>query len=211
MPLRLTAKDLACTRGGAPVFSGVTFRLEAGGLLTLRGANGSGKSSLLRLLGGLMKPAAGTVALDLGTGPLPPEEIARRSHLIGHRGGLTDAMSAYENLRFQTALLGADVSRVPLALERAGLAALSAQRAGALSAGQRRRLSLARLITVNRPVWLLDEPMEALDAAGGQLVEGLIEEHRAGGGITVVATHGRLDARPGVTLTLIPAASERAA
>ena len=193
------------------MFSGVSFRLSAGGLMVVRGPNGSGKSSLLRILGGLMKPSTGKVACDLGQGAIEPEELARNVHLIGHRGAITDALTTVENLRFQTAVLGGAPEGVAAALARLGLSAIANQRAHTLSAGQRRRLALARLITAPRPIWLLDEPSESLDTAGEALAQSLIAERRASGGIVVVATHAPMPATASIELTLVPAISAIAA
>ncbi len=204
MAVTLEALDLACMRGGAPVFAGVSFQLEGGSAMAVRGPNGSGKSSLLRLMGGLIRPERGTIALDLGEGPMPIDELAKHSHLIGHKAGITDAMSAIANLRFQTGLLGGDLALVGPALERLGLGALAHQRAATLSAGQRRRLSLARLITTPRRLWLLDEPMESLDAAGEALVQTMLVEHCASGGIALIATHGAAPRAARLELSLEP-------
>jgi heme exporter protein A len=200
----LTATDLACARGGIPVFAGVSFRIEAGGLLLVRGTNGSGKSSLLRVLGGLARPSAGTVSMETNEGPVDSAELAAVSHLVGHRGGITDAMTVRENLEFHAALLGNKSDRIADALNQVGLGQVLSQRAGTLSAGQRKRLALARLLAVPRALWLLDEPTEALDTLGEGLVAGLIEGHRARGGIVIVASHGAIAARPGTELRLIP-------
>ena len=204
MKAKLTATDLACARFGAPVFEGVTFQLISGAILVVRGPNGSGKSSLLRVLASLLPPSEGTIACDLGAGVIPAEAVARSVHLVGHRSALTEALSASENLRFQTAVLGGDRALVGSALERVGLAASERTPARLLSAGQRRRLALARLITTPRPIWLLDEPTEFLDAAGETMVGELIEFHCRAGGIVVVASHGGLAAATASELTLIP-------
>ena len=190
MTATLKVEDLACFRGGQTVFAGVSFRVEGGGGLVIRGANGSGKSSLLRVIAGLMRPEHGSVWLDAGSGAVSFSELGRHSHLVGHTSGLTGAMSALANLRFQTRLLGGEVTRAEGAIARMGLAPFIDRRAQVLSAGQRKRLAMARLLTVPRPLWLLDEPTESLDAAGEAVVETLIAEHCAAGGIALVATHG---------------------
>lgn len=186
------------------MFGGVSFRLENGAALVVRGPNGSGKSSLLRLLGGLARADHGTISLDVGDGPVPAEELGRHSHLIGHKGGVTDAMSVEANLRFQTELLGGNSSLMDAALTRLGLMPLAHQRAMTLSAGQRKRLALARLITAPRKLWLLDEPMESLDAAGEALVQTLLGEHCASGGIALIATHGSAPRAARLELALLP-------
>lgn len=204
MAAALEVRDLACLRGGQVVFSGVSFELARGSALVVRGPNGSGKSSLLRLLGGLSRADHGAISLDLGEGLVPIDELGRYSHLIGHKAGITDAMSVMANLHFQTELLGGDPSRINSALTRLGLSSIAHQRAQALSAGQRKRLALARLIAVPRKLWLLDEPMESLDAAGEGLVQGLLSEHCAAGGMALVATHGSAPRAARLELALIP-------
>ena len=204
MVLTLEVSSLACVRGGAAVFSDVSFRLAGGTAMTIRGPNGSGKSSLLRLIGGLMRPTRGAILLDHGKGPQAMDERSRHSHLIGHKLGITDAMSAVGNLRFQTGLLGGDLSRVESALDRLGLQSFAHQRAGLLSAGQRRRLALARLMSAPRPLWLLDEPMESLDAAGETLVQSMLSEHCASGGMALIATHGIAPRAARFELSLVP-------
>lgn len=191
------------------MFTGVSFRLESGSAMVVRGPNGSGKSSLLRLLGGLARAERGTITLDVGDGQVPSDELSRHSHLIGHRAGITEAMSVVANLRFHTGLLGGEGDRVAAALERAGLEHVARQRTQTLSAGQRRRLALARLITVPRRLWLLDEPTKSLDVSGEALVQALLNEHCASGGIALVATHGAAPQAARRELSLIP--SERIA
>jgi heme exporter protein A len=187
--MRLLAADLACVRGSRDVFQGVSFELLQGKALAVVGPNGAGKSSLLRLLAGLIAPAAGRIALEGGDGDLT---VAEQAHYLGHLDALKASLTVSENLSFWVAYLGS--RRVPPddALKAVGLDGLADLPAVYLSAGQRRRLSLARLVAVPRPVWLLDEPTSALDTAGpGQLAE-LMRGHLAGGGMIVAATHGPL-------------------
>jgi heme exporter protein A len=184
---RLEVEGLACRRGVAAIFDGVSFFLEGGGALVVRGANGSGKSSLLRVLCGLMKPAAGEVRLMQEEGPV--EEIARHAHYFGHQPAVTSALTVRSNLAFQAALLGNAGARLSPILERVGLAALASAPARHLSAGQRRRLALARLLVATRPLWLLDEPGESLDAEGEALLAEISAAHHAAGGLIVLATH----------------------
>lgn len=167
------------------LFSGLDLTLEPGRLLTLTGPNGSGKSTLMRILAGLDAPDAGRV---FHTGY---DEGERRAglHYYGHRDGLRDALSARENVAFATVLLGGGGSSVPDALARMGASRLIDLPVRVLSAGQRRRVALARLLTAPRPLWLLDEPLTALDAAGQALIAALVGEHLAGGGAALVATH----------------------
>ncbi len=185
MPL-LSAASLACRRGGRLVFEHLDFTLAAGEALVLRGPNGSGKSSLLRLLAGLARPAAGAVAWSGG-----PIDAGHRSrlHYVAHSDALKPTLTAAENLGFVAALAGG-AARVPSALDAFGLSDLAGLPARFLSAGQRRRVALARLLASPRPLWLLDEPGVGLDRASRRSLEAAIDRHRAGGGIVVVATHG---------------------
>ena len=188
--MRLLASGLACVRGAKSIFAGVEFALKRGEALILVGPNGAGKSSLLRIVAGLLRPAAGRLVLENGD---PDLTIAEQAHYLGHRDPLKPSLSVAENLDFWARLLGGDAGLAPgAALEAIGLLALSDIPAGYLSAGQRRRLALARLIVVRRPIWLLDEPSSALDAAGqGRLLE-LMQSHLAEGGLIVAATHAPL-------------------
>jgi heme exporter protein A len=186
---RLEVEALGCRRGVAVIFLDISFRLGAGGALIVRGPNGSGKSSLLRLLCGLMKPACGEVRLIKGADPV--EEIARHAHYVGHQSAVTSALTVSSNLAFQAALLGNARAALTSILERVGLAAQAVAPARHLSAGQKRRLALARLLVAPRPLWLLDEPGESLDAEGEALLAEIGAGHRAAGGLIVLATHAR--------------------
>jgi heme exporter protein A len=192
--MRLCGVGLGCVRGGREVFAGLDFAVAAGEALALTGRNGAGKTSLLRLIAGLLEPSAGRVELAGGT---PEASIAEQAHYMGHRDALKPALSVLENLRFWYAFLGGRDALPASALDSVGLGGLGGLPAGYLSAGQRRRLALARLVAAPRPVWLLDEPTAALDTAGQQRLAELMRAHLAGGGIIVAATHGPLgiDAR----------------
>ncbi|WP_108051462.1 heme ABC exporter ATP-binding protein CcmA [Bosea sp. 124] len=186
--MALTAENLACRRGGRLIFEGVHFRLGPGEAIALTGRNGAGKSSLLAMLCGRLRPEAGTIAIEGAA----EAAMAELSHAIGHRDGLKTALSARENLAFAQALLG-DAAVAP----DAALAAVSLQHVaelpvGYLSAGQRRRVALARLLVSRRPFWLLDEPMSALDLAAQTMLTGLMRDHLAQGGAILAATHGPL-------------------
>jgi heme exporter protein A len=187
--MRLSGCDLACVRGGREVFDGLSFAVESGQALVVTGRNGAGKTTLLRLIAGLLEPTAGRIDL---AGGAPDTGLPEQAHYLGHRDALKPALTVLENLRFWYAFLGGRDAAVASALETVGLGGLENLPAGYLSAGQRRRLSLARLIAAPRPVWLLDEPTAALDAAGQQRLGGLMQTHLAGGGIVVAATHGPL-------------------
>jgi heme exporter protein A len=185
--LRLSASGLACIRGFRAVFENLSFELSSGQALAVTGPNGVGKSSLLRLLAGLVHRQAGTVVLegDGGEATLP-----ERSHYLGHLDALKTSLTVSENLSFWARYLGG--SPEGGALVAVGLDGLADLPAAYLSAGQRRRLSLARLLAVPRPVWLLDEPTSALDSAGQAMLAELMREHLSGGGMIIAATHGPL-------------------
>jgi len=189
--MRLNAVDLHCRRGGRDVFAGVNFTVASGEALTVVGRNGAGKSSLLRTIVGLLRLARGRLTLDGGDREL---SIAEQAHYLGHQDALKPSLSTAENLTFWAAFLGgkaADQSTViAQALDTVGLAPLASLPAGYLSAGQRRRLSIARLVAVKRPIWLLDEPTSALDVTAQARLSGLMQDHLSGGGLILAATHG---------------------
>jgi heme exporter protein A len=187
--MRLSGRGVRCVRGGREVFSALDFEARAGEVLAVTGRNGSGKTSLLRLIAGLLIPAAGAIALDGGDTELT---IAEQAHYLGHRDALKPALSVGENLSFWREFLGGEVSDTTESLRAVGLDHADHLPAAYLSAGQRRRLSLARLLAVRRPLWLMDEPNAALDAAGQGLLAGMMREHLARGGLIVAATHGSL-------------------
>ncbi|MDX5364935.1 MAG: heme ABC exporter ATP-binding protein CcmA [Alphaproteobacteria bacterium] len=185
--LRLAARDLTCIRGGRLVFEGLSFEVRAGEALVLTGPNGAGKSSLLRQIAGLLEIEQGEIALAGGD---PELGISEKAHYAGHLDGLKPSMSAIETLRFWAAYLGGgDDAFVERALEAMALAPLADLPVAYLSAGQKRRLSLARLAVCPRPLWLLDEPSVALDAASVGRLRGFMAAHLAQGGIIVAATH----------------------
>lgn len=202
----LEAQNLAAARGRARLFAGVSFRLEPGHILLVRGPNGSGKTTLLRILAGLTAAVDGAVAW-CGMRMRPFDARLRRDvALLGHASAVKDELTAEENLRALLTLAGD--AATPQAIRAAlAAAALEAQRdlpARALSQGQRRRIGLARLASVTRPLWILDEPATALDEAAVAWLAHLIGAHAGNGGIVVAATHQPLplpDARI-ATLTL---------
>lgn len=186
----MIAETLACLRGGRQVFAGLGFSAAAGEALLLTGPNGAGKTSLLRLLAGLVRPAAGQVRLE----PADPERtLPEQAHYLGHLDPIKRSLSVAENLRFWAGMLGGGGSTVDQALAEARLAELADLPAGFLSAGQRRRLSMARLLVADRPIWLLDEPTASLDTASQALFVGAMRRRIDSGGIVIAATHLPLD------------------
>ena len=188
--MQLVAENLALERGGRTVVGGLSFRLASGEALLLTGPNGSGKTTLLRALAGFLAPSSGAILLA----EAPPErERAELCHFVGHLDGTKSHLTVAENLAFWTAYLdeggGAQRERLEAALDRFDLAVLADIPAGYLSAGQRRRLALARLGVAERPIWLLDEPTVSLDAASVALLIKVIAAHLAGGGLAAIATH----------------------
>ncbi|MDA9408287.1 heme ABC exporter ATP-binding protein CcmA [Bradyrhizobium sp. CCBAU 45384] len=192
--MQLAGRGVTCVRGGREVFSGLDFEAVAGEAMAVVGRNGSGKTSLLRLIAGLLIPAGGKIVLDGGHGDMT---LPEQCHYLGHRDALKPALSVTENLSFWAEFLGGERGDAAESLATVGLDHAAHLPAAFLSAGQRRRLSLARLLTVRRPIWLLDEPTNALDAAGQDMFSGLMREHLARGGMIIAATHGPLgiDAR----------------
>jgi heme exporter protein A len=187
---RLSGKDLVCVRGERTVFAGLGFEIGGGDALALLGPNGSGKTSLLRLIAGLIRPAGGVVAWDGAPIAADTEAHAARTHYVGHLDALKPQLGVAENLRLWTALkTGGDGGAIEPALAWFGIDRLAGLPARLLSAGQRRRLALARLLAAAAPLWLLDEPTVALDRSAIAALERAIAAHRAKGGLVVVSTN----------------------
>mgnify|MGYP002629286145 CR=1 FL=1 len=198
-------KDLTCIRGERRVFGGLGFSLEPGGALVLIGPNGSGKSSLLRLMAGLLTQAQGTLTWDGEPTADDPESHGGRLHYVGHLDAVKPMLSVAENISFWASLRAAGdglEGRVTEALSAFGILRLADVPSRFLSAGQKRRVNLARIVAAPAPLWLLDEPTTALDRATIEGLEGLIARHRSDGGMVVVSTHSemKLDAAQSLDL-----------
>jgi heme exporter protein A len=201
--LHLSARALRVERGGRAIVQDISFELASGEALLVLGRNGAGKSTLLRALAGLLPLRGGEVVFTgADAAPLPEQ-----AHYVGHADGLKSALTALENLEFWATMLGGgDPFSPQRALEKVGLARIGDFPVGYLSAGQKRRVALARLFVAPRPVWILDEPATALDVGSQEKFAASMAEHRAGGGLILAATHAplglidakelRLDARP---------------
>jgi heme exporter protein A len=189
--MRLRAWDLTVERGGRRLFAGLSFEAAEGGAIIVTGPNGAGKSSLLRALCGFLPVQAGGFALEAADDQL---SVGEQAHYLGHADALKGALTAGENLAFWAGALGADPAREKQreALGRVGLAHVIDFPARILSAGQRRRVALARLLVAHRPLWALDEPTAALDAAAQAAFAAIMRTHLTGGGIIVAATHAPL-------------------
>ncbi len=186
--MRLSGTGLASERGGRPVFDNLSFAIGDGDLLTVTGPNGAGKSTLLRIIAGFLPQTEGEIVLD--PDPDGPRGIAM--HYLGHRDGLKSAMTVRENIVFWRKTAGETGLSPMEALERVRLPHLIDLPAGYLSAGQKRRVAISRLLAVQRPIWLLDEPTAALDAQSEGELGGIIGEHIEGGGMVIAATHLKL-------------------
>ncbi len=190
---RVSAENLSVARGGRVLFTGLGFTVGAGEAVALIGANGSGKTSLLRAIAGMIRPEAGAVAFTGPAGPLEAEEARSRGlHLMGHQDGLKPTRTAGEELDFHARWTGGTDAAIAAAIEQLELKALQALETRKLSAGQRRRLTLARLVASPRSLWLLDEPLAPLDARWRERIGALMAEHLAGGGLIIAAVHDPL-------------------
>jgi len=188
----LEARQLECTRGERRLFRGLSFRLGRGQLLRVAGANGSGKTSLLRIMCGLLAPSAGELRWQGQPIRAQREEYCRSLVFIGHLNALKDDLTALENLQVAAALGGmpADAARMLAGLDRFGVAHCAELPAKVLSQGQRRRVALARLaLSPAVPLWILDEPFSALDVGAVVELERLLGAHLASGGMVVLTTH----------------------
>ena len=200
--MQLKGDNLVCSRGGREVFSSLNFSLSGGEALVVTGRNGAGKSSLLRMIVGLVRLAAGRLELEGGE---PDATIAEQAHYLGHQDAVKPSLTVGENLKFWAHYLGSSERPIEPALEAVDLAPLADLPAAYLSAGQRRRLSIARLAAVPRSLWLLDEPTSALDVPSQNRLADLMRGHLAGGGMIVAAAHGPIGLERARELKMGPA------
>lgn len=184
----LRVENLACIRGGRLLFRDLSFSAPSGEVLSIEGPNGVGKTSLLRMIAGFLPPAEGSIFLEANGTISEPEERGTQTGWVGHQDGAKSQLTAAEVLRFFAALHGGSHDIASL-LARAGLERCAELSCQYLSAGQRKRLALARLAMTPRPLWLLDEPLAALDSGGKSFATDLIASHCSSGGIVLAATH----------------------
>lgn len=187
-----SAENLICVRGGRTVFKGLDFTLQAGGALVLVGPNGSGKTSLIRLMAGLLKPASGILKWGAEEISEDPEGHGGRLHYVGHHDAIKPVLSVSENVSFWASLMSGNSGKgetTIAALNTFGIGHLEGVPGRFLSAGQKRRVNLARILATSAPLWLLDEPTTALDKETITSLERTIANHRTGGGMVVISTH----------------------
>jgi heme exporter protein A len=190
LAVQLIAENLSVARGARLVVAGISFGLKTGEVLQLTGPNGAGKTTLIRAVAGFLPLAGGALRVEGGQDDVP---LAEQCHYVGHLNGVKAKQTVAENLTFWADYLRGgrsdDGARVDRALDAFGLTSLAGIAAGYLSAGQKRRVGLARLLVADRPIWLLDEPTVSLDAASTGILARLIETHVSAGGIVMAATH----------------------
>lgn len=203
--IRLVAEALSARRGEDLIFTNISFTLTAGEALILTGRNGSGKSTFLRVVAGLLLPESGEARCHIG-GEDETRPAGEFSHYMGHRNGMKRELTVLENLLFWKDYLGDVGNGVGLGIEEAAsavdLASILHLPYGYLSAGQQRRFAMARLLVAHRPIWILDEPTAALDSRADRLFEDLVRQHRASGGIVLAATHQPLGMEGAQTLEM---------
>ena len=191
--MSLQVEALSLQRGERVLFSGLSFTVRAGEAVTLVGGNGVGKTSLIRAIAGLAPVRAGRISFERDGEPLDPDEVRRGDcHLIGHLDGLASGRTARQEVAFAVQWCGGDTAAAATSARRLGLEPILDLEVRKLSAGQRRRLALVRLIAAPRTLWLLDEPLSPLDARGRALIGEVMAAHLAGGGVMVAAIHDAL-------------------
>ena len=194
--ISLRLENAGCDRGGRPIVRGVTLGVTPGDAVQLFGANGAGKTSLLNLIAGLLRPAEGSLAWRVDKGGWEPQSPLDAIVYIGHEACVKSALTAGENMLIWAKTYGVQKAKqkdaVYGALTRVGMQECVDMRAGALSAGQRRRVDVARAILAEREVWLMDEPAAAVDEKGAEMIGALIAEHKERGGVAIIATHDAL-------------------
>lgn len=195
----LQAVDIGCVRGERRLFSNINFSLEPGSLIQLSGANGSGKTSLLRIICGLLGPAEGEIRWQGTNIRALGEDYSKSINYVAHRNGVKEELNPSENLRISSGLAGISLTRAAAqsALEKIGLSGTGTLPARLLSEGQQRRLALARLLIFPAKLWVLDEVLTSLDSAAMDLVRSLIGEHLQNGGMAIIATHQELNPSAG--------------
>lgn len=184
--MKLIADALTVIRGGRTLFSGLSFAVGGGEAMLLMGPNGAGKTTLIRTIAGLLGPTAGSIRLDGGNAE---RSVGEQCHYVGHQNAIKSSLSVEENAAFWCGFLGGGADRITTALTAFGLPALRDIPAAYLSAGQKRRLGLARVLLADRPIWLLDEPTVSLDSAAQNALVRAVDAHIARGGLVVAATH----------------------
>jgi len=187
--MKLIAETLSVMRGDRMVVTQLTFAVDGGEALTLTGPNGAGKTTVIRTIAGLLRPAGGQIRLE---GAQPDRTPSEECHYVGHLNGVKASLTVEENATFWSRYLGGAAADIEAALATFGLGSAREVPAGYLSAGQRRRLALARLLLAKRPIWLLDEPTVSLDQASQAMLTKVVDTHLAGGGLVIAATHAPL-------------------